>query len=293
MDRNQNNRRPNASRKVNIAEYRKPSPAPVKQHKRTAKEMEAKIRYQQQQKQKRLAMQRRRALIVLILSIIAVIVLMFMTPIFNIKQIAVSGNNVVTLEEINSTVGDLIGENLFKAGKETVRKRLNAIPYIDDVSVSKKLIPPTLRIAVTECRPAAYIGIDTETSVIDSNLKVLGDRTVFSDGNIPNIIGVETVSGNVGEIIECENPEKLEILKIALKTMEQTGIIDKVKDIDITETTSIKFRYDDRLDVLCGTQLDLERKLRLFKETVSNNNLAENANGTVDLSVTGKAVYTP
>lgn len=285
------NKRTNSSRKVNIAQ--KPLQPPVRQHKRTAKEMEAQIRFQQQQKQKRLAIQRRRALIALILTVIAVVVLVFMTPIFNIRQIVISGNSAVTLEEINEKVGDLVGENLFKTGEKDISRRLTAIPYIDSVSVSKKLIPPTVRVAVTECQPAAYIGIDQATAVIDSNLKVLGDRTVFSEGNIPNIIGLGAETGNVGEIISCESAEKLDILQTLLKTMEKTGISGGVKDIDISEITSIKFRYDDRLDVLCGTQLDLERKVRLFKETVSNNNLAGNAKGTIDLSVVGKAVYTP
>ncbi len=277
-------------RKVNT---NAPSKAPERTHKRTAKEMEAQIRYQQQQKQQRLKVQRARALVVLVLCIIAVIVLMFMTPIFNIRQIAVSGNKVVTLEEINEKVGDLIGKNLFKTGKTDIGRRLASIPYIDSVSVSKKLIPPTVRIGVTERRPAAYIGIDGKTFVIDSNLKILGDRSVFSEGDIPNIIGLETSGGDVGAELGCKEPEKLEILGICLKTMESTEMIDKVRDIDIAETTNISFRYDNRLDILCGTQLDLERKLRLLKETVSNSNLAPNSKGTIDLSVTGKAVYTP
>lgn len=293
MDRDQNGRKNHSLRKVNTAEQSVLSAAPERQHKRTAREMEEKIRYQQQQKQKRLKIQRRRALIALILCVTAVIVLMFMTPIFNIKQIAVSGNSVVTLEEINEKVGDLIGENLFKTGEKDISRRLTPIPYIDSVSVSKNLIPPIVRIAVTECKPAAYIGIDSQTFVIDSSLKVLGDRSVFSEGNIPNVIGIETVGGSVGKTLTGDDTEKLEILQTALKTMEQTGMLDKVKNLDLAETTNISFRYEDRLDVLCGTQLDLERKLRLLKETVSNNNLAENANGTIDLSVTGKAVYTP
>lgn len=291
MDKNQNNKRPNAARKVNISET--PLREPVRQHKRTAKEMEAQIRYQQQQKQKRLAIQRRRALIALIVTVITVIVLMCMTPIFNIRRIAVSGNNIVTLEEINSHVGDLIGKNLFKTGEADISRRLKAIPYIDEVNVAKRLIPPTLRVGVTECRPAAYIGINSETFVVDSNLKILGDRSVFSEGNIPNVIGVETASGNIGEKIYVEDSETLDILCIALKTMEQTGILDKIRNLDISEQTNITFTYDNRLDVLCGSQLNLERKLRLFKETVSNNNLPQNAEGMLDLSATGKAVYNP
>ncbi|MCI5604279.1 MAG: FtsQ-type POTRA domain-containing protein [Clostridia bacterium] len=295
MERNQNNRRLNSSRKVstNITEYGRMSQAPVRRHKRTAGEMEEKIRYQQQQKQKRLAMQRRRALIILILCIVTVVVLMFMTPIFNIKSISVNGNSVVTLEEIDGKIGDIVGENLFRTGAGTIQKRLKTIPYIDEVTVTKRLIPPTLKVSVTECQPAAYIGINSQTTVIDSSLKVLGDSSVFDAGSLPNVIGVEITGGDLGSFLTGDNAEKLEILKICLETMEETGVINKVRDLDITDTTSIKFVYDDRLDVLCGTQLDLQRKLRLFKETISNNNLTENAKGIIDLSVTGKAVYTP
>jgi cell division protein FtsQ len=294
MENNQNNKRSNSSRRVstNITEYRQ-TQAPVRKHKRTASEMEEKIRYQQQQKRKRLAAQRRRALIALILCVVIVIVLMFMTPIFNIKSISVNGNSIVSLEEIDGKIGDLIGENLFRTGAGTINKRLKTIPYIDSVSVSKKLIPPSLKVYVTECSPAAYVGIDSETMVVDADLKVLGDKSTFDTGSLPNIIGADITKGSVGSVVKGDNEEKLSILVTSLSTMEKVGILDKVKDLDVTDATSIKFVYDDRLDVLCGTQLDLERKIRLFKETVSNNNLADNAKGTIDLSVTGKAVYTP
>ena len=36
-----------------------------------------------------------------------------------------------------------------------------------------------------------------------------------------------------------------------------------------------------------------ERKIRLFRETVMSNSLTENACGTMDLSESGKAIYTP
>ncbi|MCC8169082.1 MAG: FtsQ-type POTRA domain-containing protein, partial [Oscillospiraceae bacterium] len=254
--------------------------------------MEEKIRFQQKQKQKRLAMQRRRALAVLILSVAAVVVLLFMTPLCDIQKITVDGNDIVTIEEIDKKIGDLMGENLFRTGSGAIRDRLKTIPYIDTVSVSKKLIPPTLHVSVTECRPAAYVGINSQKTVITSSLKILGDATAMNARELPNVIGIEDISGETGGFIEGDNEEKISILKTCLTTMEQTGILSKVKNLDISDVTSIQFDYDDRLEVLCGTQLDLERKIRLFKEAVSNNNLTENSKGTMDLSVTGKAVYT-
>ncbi len=150
-----------------------------------------------------------------------------------------------------------------------------------------------MHITVTESQPAAYTAINSETVIIDSSLKILGGIEAFDYTTIPNIIGLEDISGKAGEKLEGENQDKLEILRICLSTMEQTGTLGKVQNLDLSEVTGIKFEYDGRLDVLCGTQLDLERKLRMFKEIVSNNNMSDNARGTVDLSVTGNAVYDP
>lgn len=290
MDKKQNSG--NSSRRVttNPLENKRPSQPPVRAHKRTAAQMEEKIRYSKQQKQKRIAAQRRRALIALILCAIIVIVLMFMTPIFNIREIAVNGNEIVKLEEIDEQIGDLVGENLFKTSAGNIRKRLKVIPYIDTVTVTKRLIRPRLNVTVTECIPAAYVGIDGDTRVIDASLKILGDEGTFNVESLPNVIGAGINGGKFGDIVTGESQEKLDILKICLTAMQRTGILDKVKNIDITDITDIRFEYDGRIDVRCGTQLDLNRKIRLFKETVSNNNLSDETHGTMDLSITGQAV---
>ena len=290
MDKKQNSG--NSSRRVttNPLENKRPSQPPVRAHKRTAAQMEEKIRYSKQQKQKRIAAQRRRAFIALILCAIIVIVLMFMTSIFNIREIAVNGNEIVKLEEIDEQIGDLVGENLFKTSAGNIRKRLKVIPYIDTVTVTKRLIRPRLNVTVTECIPAAYVGIDGDTRVIDASLKILGDEGTFNVESLPNVIGAGINGGKFGDIVTGESQEKLDILKICLTAMQRTGILDKVKNIDITDITDIRFEYDGRIDVRCGTQLDLNRKIRLFKETVSNNNLSDETHGTMDLSITGQAV---
>ena len=70
-------------------------------------------------------------------------------------------------------------------------------------------------------------------------------------------------------------------------------MLDKTDYIDVSDKTNITFGYDDRIDAFCGTKLDLERKIRMFYVAVTSNNLAENARGTMDLSTSGKAIYTP
>lgn len=259
---------------------------------RGVSELEKKVRYQKQQKAKRLKRQRRRALLVLILSVTLVLVLMFMTPIFNIRTVTVDGNSLVSAEQFQEKLKPLIGENLFRTGSGKIRKTLKTIPYIDTVDVRKKIFPPTVKIVVTEYTPVAVLKTESNTLLVNAQLRVLSDS-----GEIPETIPVVTgfsVSGyELGEIIETDESEKMAIISTALATLESTGIIGEIVEINVNDITDITMNYDNRITVLCGSEFDLDHKLRLFKETMTSNSLAENVRGTMDLKESGKALYTP
>ena len=122
-------------------------------------------------------------------------------------------------------------------------------------------------------------------------------RVLTDTGNngetLPTVTGLTVTDYKLGEILKTNENEKFDITKISLSTLEATGILDKVIEINVTDVTDITMNYDNRITVQCGTQLDLERKIRLFRETVMSNSLTENARGTMDLSESGKAIYTP
>ena len=196
-----------------------------------------------------------------------------MTPIFNIRSVSVEGNVLVTAEQFQEKLKPLVGQNLFRSGRRKIRNTLKTIPYIDTVDVQKRLFPPSVKVTVTEYTPSAYIKIDGET--------------------LPTVTGLTVTDYKLGEILKTDENEKFDITKISLSTLEATGILDKVIEINVTDVTDITMNYDNRITVQCGTQLDLERKIRLFRETVMSNSLTENARGTMDLSESGKAIYTP
>ena len=75
--------------------------------------------------------------------------------------------------------------------------------------------------------------------------------------------------------------------------MEKADIIKYVTYISFEDMTNITFNYQSRLDVICGTHIDFQRKLSLFKEAVNSNKLTQNSRGTINLATTGKAIYTP
>lgn len=257
---------------------------------RTMTDLEKRIRYQKQQKHQRLKVQRIRAAVILAFTVIVVSVLLFLTPIFNIKTVMVEGNNLVTAEQFQEKLKPLVGENLFRTGSGKIRKTLKTIPYIDTVDVQKKIFPPSVKVTVTEYVPAAIMRVSGKNLLVNSGLIVLSDSG-DAPVTVPVVTGCEVKEYKLSETVRSDETEKMEILTTILSTIESTGIVDKVVEINVSDISNITLNYDNRITVLCGTKLDLERKLRLFKETLTSGSLEDNVRGTMDLTESKKAIF--
>ncbi len=246
-----------------------------------------------EQKKERMRILRTRAVLIVLTVIVLAVLLMFMTPIFNISRITVQGNQVVSTEDVNARLSDIKGLNLFSVSDSDISDRLKDIAYIDGISVAKYLIPPTLKITVNEYKPSGVLILNGKDVIIDNNMRVVSDNGGVSSEGVPEIRGLDIKKYTVGDVLVSEDAEKDEIINICIDVMRQVGMLDKTDYIDVSDKTNITFGYDDRIDAFCGTKLDLERKIRMFYVAVTSNNLAENARGTMDLSTSGKAIYTP
>lgn len=244
-------------------------------------------------KRSRLIIERIKAALCLVVLAAAVIFILMMTPLFSIKTIGVSGNNIISLSSIESRVGDLTGKNLFRTSKSEVEKHLEGLTYIKGVEISKKPFPPTLYIKIEEIVPAAYFTLDGRRLVLDSEIRVVDDASTVPVNAIPEIIGISEAKYRLGKPLELANAEQLSSLKVFLSSAYSTGLLPSITKIDIGNTLDITFNYDNRLDVRCGSSVELNRKIRMFKETVTNASMKADAQGAVDLSEPGKAIYTP
>ncbi|MBR4173052.1 MAG: hypothetical protein IKR46_01615, partial [Clostridia bacterium] len=97
----------------------------------------------------------------------------------------------------------------------------------------------------------------------------------------------------VGETVAFKDSEVQKTVMSCIENMDKAGILEGVTAMSFADMTNITFNYQNRLDVICGTHIDFQRKLALFKEAVNSYKLTENSRGTINLSTTGKAIYTP
>lgn len=246
-------------------------------------------RYEKRRRKRKRQIFVMRSAVMFTLCLTLVLIILFMTPLFNIRRITVSGNNVISLEEIDSYIGDLKGENLLKVSEAEVFSRLSKIAYIKNVSVEKNYIKTSLNVYVEERVACGYIEEAGGYFLFDDEGVILAQVSDKPD-NIPYVIG--NTDENAKNDIKIEEPSA-SVLTDSLKLMKKLGILEGVDNFDITDLSDIKFTYENRLDVSCGSSIDLDRKLRLFEAMVNNNNLANKAQGSVDLSVAGNARYSP
>jgi hypothetical protein len=251
-----------------------------------------KARHDERRKKRIKEQKMRRIAFFSFLALVAVLIVMFFTPLFNIKNVVISGNNRISEEEIVNTVGEIEGKNLFSYRKGKIKNRLYKISYVEKVSVKKKTFPPTISIDIKECIPAFQAEYAGGFTVVDKSGKVL-EQTAERIEGVPTMLGVLITSAKEGDAVAFKDAESQKIIMSCVENMEKAGIMADITVMSFEDMTNITFNYQNRLDVICGTHIDFQRKLALFKEAVNSNKLTENSRGTINLSTTGKAIYTP
>ncbi len=256
-------------------------------------DIDIRTRHQRSQKEQRLFRARMRALAAFIAALVIIAAVVFLTPIFDIRSISVSGNTLVSADQVSQLVGSAKGTNLFLASKSGMEKQLKTIKYINDVDIKKSLIPPTVDIAVTEYIPAGYVQTGNKFLILDKSLYVIDEAHDFDLSTLPCVVGMKVKKSDTGSTLIPENEETGKAVRIFFETMLQNEETANVVSADFGNMNNITINYDDRITVYCGSQNDFERKLQLFCAAVKNENIGPDAIGTIEFNEKGEAIYTP
>lgn len=225
------------------------------------------------------------------LSAIVLCIIIFATPLLDIRRVSISGNIKIENSELEPIAESLKGNNLILTGKGSVEKALLPFAYADSVSVKRGLFPPSVSIVITEREPVIQLMHNQSYVTIDISGKILevGERNT----EYAELCGLKLTSSNAGEIISLDDNSKLKTVIGVLESFKKSGLLAGVTKINLEDMDNITFNYENRIDGVCGPYVDFVRKLGLFREAITSNRLTENTRGTIDLTKTGKAVYTP
>ena len=151
----------------------------------------------EQQKAKERAKRKRKAIfrttkwLMLFAIIIGGIIYAILSPIFNIKQIKVSGNSKISVDEIISLSGFNLEQNMFTYKMSDVKSKIKENAYIDTVKISRK-IPDSIEISVTERQASYAVEYANAYAYISSQGYIL--EISSQKPNMPILTGIKTQS---------------------------------------------------------------------------------------------------
>ena len=169
-------------------------------------------------------------------SIIALIVggMIFLTttPIFNIKNINIVGNNQVTYDQIVSLSELSKDTNIFKNSKSKIEKNIKTNTYIKKVTIKRRL-PDTIEITVEEKQKMFMLQFVNGYAYIDNQGYIL--EIVNKKTDLPILKGYSTSEDEIseGNRLCSDDLEKLENSIKIMQAVKEVGIEYKITNIDI------------------------------------------------------------
>ena len=156
---------------------------------------------------------------------------------FTVQSVSVTGNNFVSMEELNPYLQKVKGVNIFKSDIEDIAKRLRNIPWIKDVSVRREP-PSSISVNIVERTPAVYVNSKGGLYLADEEGTLLGEKEGLSFG-LPVVYGISLEGTRTGEKSNSEALRSAirvrnELSSLPWIELPQTGIeVDGRSDITL------------------------------------------------------------
>lgn len=168
------------------------------------------------------------------LLLIGTVIFILTTPMFNIKQISITGIEQITQEEVISLSGLSVDTNIFKNSKSNITKNIKQNPYVENVMIKRKL-PDTIEVTIEEKQKAymlqfvnGYVYINTQGYILEISENKL---------ELPIINGYKTEEDKIvpGNRLIKEDLENLNNVLKVTESLEEIEIArNKITSIDIS-----------------------------------------------------------
>lgn len=238
---------------------------------RKQREAERKKKEKEQLKAKRRRKRGNFVIYYVLLALLAFIIfaILSVTVLFNAEGIVVEGETIYTDEEIIEVSGFKGDENLIRLSTLGVDKRiLKELVSLDSAEVKKEFFPPQIKIIVTPAEPMANFYYAGKNYVISHEGRVMQIESSAAD--CMEVIGYQPGDNVViGDYITAANPEHDQLIKTINAKLEEKEI-EGITKLDISDALAIEMTYDDRVVIIIGNVLQLDEKLTIVKELVSN-----------------------
>ena len=234
---------------------------------------------------------RRRNIVFGTFAVVILCVLSLFTPVFNVSEVTVVGNKVLSPEAIIAAADIREGDNFIFINTSNREKRINALGYVDKVEVKRKFFT-RIEIEVTEAKEIAHIAFSGNYVGIDSGGKVL---SITKAGKLRKkkvvISGVAVAGAKKGEILEVKSQDKFSTVMQIIDSLKNKELLSRTAGIDVTEMNNIKVTLKGDTEILLGDSSEIDFKMEYAMIVLEKHD--DSAGGVVDIRNTSNVIYQP
>jgi len=237
------------------------------------------LKQRKRRKQRRLTF--RLAFFVFMLVAIGTVVSIFVF--FKVEKFEVQGKTIYSSEQIISMSGIKKGQNLLGINKKAAELAIcNKLPYIKSADIELQPLS-TVIIHIVQDEPVGIAQNNGQFIIFDKNLKVLEILQNNNTKNLTVIKGLNITSSIVGKSLNAAG-EQLTLLKNFYNAVYEYNLDkSKINSFNITDEYQLVIKYDNRIDIIIGTQTNIDFKIKMAKYLLTNE-IGKTEKGNLDVS---------
>ena len=201
---------------------------------------------------------------ILILIIIGIGIFALVSPIFNIDEIKVIGNEKVESETIESLSGIEKGKNIFQISKKNIINDVKENPYINSVQVKRRL-PGTIELDIEERKLAYQVKVINSYVYIDYKGYIL--EVSSKQEKVPLVEGFTTDQDTLlnGKRLINNDIEKIRTILTIMETSKAIEINNLISKITIQNNEFVLELKKENKIIYLGEANDLTNKMTFVK----------------------------
>lgn len=206
---------------------------------------------------------------VLIVLLIAAIIYFLMSPLFNVIEITVDGEEKISEEQIISLSSLTIGQNIFKFNKISTIEEIQKNPYIATAEINRNL-PNKILITVAERTATFLIELGNAYIYIDNQGYALEISEEKLDLPILTSLSVDIGKFNPGDRLGKDDLKKLEQVISIINVAKSNELYDKIISIDVEDPSDYVLIMEDSKTVHLVDQNNLNVKMLYLQKILQS-----------------------
>ncbi|MEP6822918.1 MAG: FtsQ-type POTRA domain-containing protein [Chthoniobacterales bacterium] len=199
--------------------------------------------------------------------------LFFENPDYRLSKIEVQTDGNLQRQQILTAAELREGENIFSVNLARVQERLQKLPQVDEVQVTRKM-PAEIDVQIVERKPVAWItaaeGVsnlfsDDDGFLVDARGVMMREKKL-----LPEYLGLPVIAGATKEKLEpgkavetLEVKAALELLRLSTRSFMQTRF--QLREIDVSKGYCLIVTDKNRTRVTFGID-DLDKQLQRLEQ---------------------------